>query len=357
MVLIARPEEVLHRCKCCSRAKLLFYYSTVENRVSMQDKAQPSGKLKESDTLSSFFDRTVVTGFAISAFASLIVAIVPSFFSQDKSLSLIVGLVGVIVTLLFDLNQKLVSGDTSLTKEIRNGKDAILNAVEKEQDTIADVVELGEALVSDPFLRKIIEDIVEDCEEVKMRNVSLFVDKMESTLQGCSSVIRDLARGEQDVEGRWSIRSAGLGFAKSCMRFVQYDPPSYFATQLGKNYLQSQRQAIQRNVSIIRIWLQERRILTDPILSKIILEHADAGIETLVIEKDMLPPEAYHLCEDYGIIDDIMLITPLAHTNGASKGEHITIDLHDIERAKNNFDALKGYAQEAHDYYRQQTFS
>jgi len=132
----------------------------------MRDKAQSSGKLKEANTLSGFFNRTVVTGFAISAIASVIVAVIPSFFSQDKSLILLIALVGVITTLLFDLNQKLVNGDDSLTKEVRSGKDAVLEAVKREQDTIANVVVLGQALVGDPSLRKIIEDIVEDCEEV-----------------------------------------------------------------------------------------------------------------------------------------------------------------------------------------------
>ena len=140
------------------------------------------------------------------------------------------------------------------------------------------------------------------------------------------------------------------------MHFVQYDPPDYFATQLGKNYLQFQKSAIQRNVSITRIWLQERAILTDPVYKKIILEHVETGIETLVIEKETLPPEAYHLCEDYGIIDDIMIITPLAHSNGTPKGEHITIDPHVVGRAKNNFDALKGYAQEARDFYSERAY-
>ena len=82
----------------------------------------------------------------------------------------------------------------------------------------------------------------------------------------------------------------------------------------------------------------------------------NSGIETFVIEKETLPPEAYHLCEDYGIIDDIMIITPLAHSNGTPKGEHITIDPHEVERAMNNFDALRGYAQEARDYYSERTF-
>src|SRR5260370_40259664 len=196
----------------------------------------------------SLFTGITITGFVISAAVTIIIIVTPPFISQDKSIGIVIGLVGFILTLLIDFNEKL--------------KD------------VAKTNEIAEQLRQEPELAPKLKKILDDCVKVKQSKVDIFIKRMNSSLDNCNGIIHDLSEGESKPDPLSpSFRLEGA-FSKGrrTVYIVQgFDPASSIEGEFGKKYLKAQGEAHSNGVTLKVIWVQPNESLTkykDGILSQ-----------------------------------------------------------------------------------------
>lgn len=286
----------------------------------------------------------VVAGIVIS----LLLSLIPVFASQNLSFSLLIALVGIAASFLLDFALKLKDSEERLSGTVTKLQNDLAELVKKEGDEIREVVELGEELARDEALRSIIKDIVKDCETVKQFNIDVFTRRVEKVLNDCRTNINALADREEEIHGDFSFVPERVSTTPSKLNMVISSDPSYLLDAYGRKMLTMMKEAMKRNRHITVVWVQEKKILTDPRYRKVINEQELAGVEILVAEKGHVPPR---LCKDYGVIDERTYFTPI-FVDGIPDGEDISARAEKVTVAVYDFKQLyEHFAESANEYY------
>ncbi len=280
----------------------------------------------------SLFTGITITGFVISAAVTIIIIVTPPFISQDKSIGIVIGLVGFILTLLIDFNEKL--------------KD------------VAKTNEIAEQLRQEPELAPKLKKILDDCVKVKQSKVDIFIKRMNSSLDNCNGIIHDLSEGESKPDPLSpSFRLEGA-FSKGrrTVYIVQgFDPASSIEGEFGKKYLKAQGEAHSNGVTLKVIWVQPNESLTkykDGILSQ---AKAISGNEPIGDHVRILDPnENMNInpqYRDYGLVDEEILYFPQQDRGRDSKVEHISMKRLEVDNAIMQFNTFWSLATSVDEYY------
>ncbi len=125
---------------------------------------------------------------------SLLLAVIPLFFNQSVAIALLITLVGLGATFLFDLSVRSQEYEDLLSRRIEDLQSDIAILVAKEGEDIKRAIKLGEYLARDNELRGTIESIVDTCERVKSLNVDVFTRKVDDYLKDCNKHIQEEVR-------------------------------------------------------------------------------------------------------------------------------------------------------------------
>lgn len=265
---------------------------------------------------------------AIGVIISLALSVILVLLGQDKAISVLIALAVTIVTLLIDIIARL----------------------KESEGKIVQVFAFGNALVKDPWLFGILQQIVNDYQVVKKNDFDIFIRRMESSLIDCRDTVHDLSEGDlaTDILSEFSFGISGIKSTQVSIKAVQYANPSYWRTRFGEKYRQLNEEAVKRGVEVTRIWLQNRNTLIE--IRDLITAQETIGIKTFVAEADDVPRE---LLNDFLVMDSRMLVSLEMTREGHAKQERISIDPIDIHRAENNFDLLLRYVRTLSEYYEQ----
>lgn len=300
-------------------------------------------------------DPVIVLGSAIS----ILVAVYLVIIGQDKAISMLIGLVVSCITLIIDLFMKLKERDKGFLEALQTNNrdtntnfndrvDKVIKTFEENNDRVVAMFMFGDALSRDQMLFALFQEMIEDCNEIKQAHSNVFGQIMYDVLGDCRGRIHNLAEGflEISVHSQYSFRRRWVHSVQSNMKLVQFDDPEYWRDSFGQNYMQLNKEAIERNVSITRIWIQTRQILID--YRDIIIAQKNIGINVRVIERDLMPEEIFR---DYGVIDSKMLVYPIPIRNNAPMRERISINQVEVAKAEKDFEWLENRSTDAIAYY------
>ncbi|HJT56752.1 MAG TPA: hypothetical protein VJ761_09670 [Ktedonobacteraceae bacterium] len=303
--------------------------------------------------------------YIVGIIVSLGLAVLPVLIGQSESINLLIAVVGIAATSLLSFALEIKESETKILDMVRLSEEkvlarvgqsetTVLDTVKEEEKEIVEVVTLGEELAEDQELCKFIKDIVAECKGVKQMSAGIdiiFLPRMKAALKQCLDDIEELADGEEDIFDESSFRRSGIRDTKSSIQLVQLEDPSYLLGQYGRNYLSAQEEARKRGVEITRIWLQDKEVLLNTEIRRIITQQAKLGIKTRIAEKSSVP-HRFH--KDYGVIDKRIYVTPITRmvNQWEERGEHFSIDPDKVNKALDDFRTLYDeYAEEAADYY------
>lgn len=271
-----------------------------------------------------FLDPIIVVGILVSIGLALLLVLI----GQDKAISLLIGLVMTVITLLIDLIAKQNESEKRIVQTF----------------SIAD----GLAKATDAWLFDLLKGIVDNYHTVKKLDFETFAQKMETDLRNCHDAIHSLSEGELkiDVLDELSFRRSGIGNTRECMNLVQYADPSYWRGEYGKKYLKLNEAAIQNGVKITRIWLQNKDILES--YYDLITAQAKIGVQVFIAETDNIPQK---LRRDFGVIDNRIVVYPIVTVEGKTYEECISINPVAVAKAEKDFELLLTYSTEFEEYF------
>ncbi len=293
---------------------------------------------------SSLFIWISVAGIIIS----LLLSVIPLFFNQSVAIALLIALVGLGATFLFDLSVSSREHEILLFSKIDDLQSDIATLVENEGEEIKRAIKLGEYLARDNELRGTIESIVDTCERVKSLNVDVFTRKVDDYLKDCNKRIDDLSDGKEVLKSDFSFLPSEHCPQKSVAKIVMSTEPLYLDTSYGRKTLEEQKKCIQLNRNITFIWVLEKSVLANPKFQHLVQEQKKIGVETLVANKEDVPD---HLQKNYGIVDNKYFYVS-SFINGKLDRDDVSNEQDKLRRLEEGFSQLrKKFAESADIYY------
>jgi hypothetical protein len=285
----------------------------------------------------------------IGVFVSLLLAIVPIFFTPNISLSLLIALVGIAATYLVDVGIKVKENGDLFSSRTGNLQSEIEKLVESEGDDIKRAIKLGEYLARDDELRKTIESIVDTCEKVKRLNVDVFNRKIDEYLTDCNELIDKLSDGEEVLKSNFSFLPSVYSLHKSMARIVMSTEPLYLDSVYGRKMIEQQKRCIELNRKITFIWVQERDILEHQKFRTLVAEQKSKKVDVYIVEKESVPSK---LWKDFGIVDNRYFYLS-SFDNGKPDSDDVSTNQSKLRELEDDFDRLFGLAEAIDVYYAQ----
>ncbi len=302
----------------------------------------------------------------IGSIVSIILAFI-SIFQNQYTNSIIIFIIGLSATYLFDLTAGLRNRDDSLLDQINSLEKKIIDlsdeqqtkiliSVEEEGEKITQSMLLGEKLAKDEKLRQIISQIVDESALVKKLKIDVFTQRIENLLNNCRNEISNLADGEEEVRGTYSFIPTENLTSPSHMLIVLCHDPSFLKGPYGHSYLSKQQETIKRNRHITMIWVQPKEILVDDYYREFIAQQEKIQVEIFVAEQDEIPTRISqeYSKEEFGIVDERIYFSTVFDENKPD-GYIVSTNQGRVNKAKVDIRyLLESYAQKASVYYKQQ---
>ncbi len=289
--------------------------------------------------MSSKFHSSKSSSQALTAgiIISILVPIFLIFYNTDAITSLLIGLVGLSVTLLYDLHKRMPRDFNDLHSHLQQDKEEIIDLLKLEKD-----------LFEDDWLLDIVSQIIDDSQRVKENKYEAFIERRNMALIDCRNTIHGLSEGflDTDIYSEYSFGVLGIKQAAKSIKAVQYADPIYWREQYGDDYLQSNMKAIERKVKLTRVWIQSRETLID--IQDIINKQQEMGVEVFVSEPEGIPLQ---LLSDYVIMDDLLFVKLDLTSDGKGRLERHSIDEIEVAKANERFNRLLKYVIPASQYY------
>lgn len=260
-------------------------------------------------------DTIQIIGFVISAAVSVVL-----FLTQEEKLSsIILGFILAILTQLFDMQKRNTDSEERLLKA---------NA-------------LSQALYGDDWLLGDVQHIVQDYLSVKEVWFEPIKRRAESAICECRKTLHGLADGYMTVQfgGLDSLGPDDFAKAKKSIKAVAALDETYWRSPEANSYIQSNINAIQRKVRVVRVFTYPTTKLKGMI--DILEKQQQAGIDVYIAPAEQLPKE---LNVDYLIVDDQIL-----SRREQMQQERISIEKGEVDQMVKHFDTLLRYARKFED--------
>ena len=260
-------------------------------------------------------DKFQIIGFVLSAAISLILILR----GQDTVISITLGLVLATLTQLFDLQMR--------------------NAEAEERLLQANL--LNRKLFDDDELLAQIRQIVDDYYAVKNSWFSHFKEIARDSVTSCQYNLHTLANGYIGLKPFSPFAYSAKGFrnAKVCAYTVALGNMQYWRSSHATKYIQSNKDAIQRGVKVVRIFVQHESVLRE--YNDILVAMQEMGVDLYTVSPESIPSD---LKRDMNIIDEKILVQLELTEDGSIREDTITVDPIKVRQAMNDFDKLKGFA-------------
>jgi hypothetical protein len=262
------------------------------------------------ETRSKIIDTFQIVGFVLS----IAISIGLMFTGQDTISSVTLGLVLATLTQLFDLQIRQT-----------NSEEKILTSAS-----------LNQALYQDQWLLKNIRQIVDSYLIVKTKDFDLFKKRAEHSITDCRNIIYGMADGHLAVEPRsaFSFGEVMQDTVTKSYKHVAANPDiAYWRKTYAEKGTFSKKSSIERGVSIIRIFVQNRDSLKEMI--DILKMQSSIGIQVYIAFRDELPK---NLCHDYVIADDSSAARMETSPYGEYLQQVITVDPVEVENLVKSFE-------------------
>jgi len=260
-------------------------------------------------------DKFQIIGFVLSAAVSLILIIR----GQDTIVSVTLGLVLAILVQLFDLQMR--------------------NAETEEKLLQANL--LDSQLFGDNEFLVQIKQIVNDYYTVKNGWFGHFKDISKDSLNLCQYNLHTLANGHISLKSYspFAYGAKGLRNAKVCAYTVALGKMPYWRSSHATKYIQTNKDAIERGVNVVRIFVQHEDVLRE--YNDILVSMQQMGVDLYTVSPSKIPSE---LKRDMNILDEQILVQLELTEDGSIREDTITIDSIKVRQAINDFNKLKGFA-------------
>ena len=260
-------------------------------------------------------DKFQIIGFVLSAAISFILIMR----GQDTIASVTLGLVLATITQLFDL-------------QMRNSE---------SEEKLLQANLLNRQLFDDEELLTKIKQIVNDYYTVNNGWFDHFKEIARDSINSCQYDLHTLANGYIGLKpySPFAYGSRGFRNAKVCAYTVALGKMQYWRSGLATKYIQTNKEAIQRGVKVVRVFIQHEEVLAD--YRDIMETMQQIGVELYTVSPDTIPPE---LKRDMNILDEQILVQLELTEDGSIREDIITIDPIKVRQAINDFDKLKGFA-------------
>jgi hypothetical protein len=242
----------------------------------------------------------------IGVMTAIIISLILYILGIETINSVFIALLGIIITLQID----------------------IINRMEKTLHVNKQYFELGNKIESISWLYSSIFNIVHSTNIIvsKSKN-SLFKDSAKYEVERCQNMLDNLKRGYLKTD-YYDINPLlmALEKTKNNLRSVSVlsIDTQFWESSMGKKFWEENIRAINRNVSIERIFVYET---WDDKLQKLIEKQVAAGVKVFVISQDKLP---HYLCVDMIIYDNEFMYKAILNSNGIPIENLLSTNVSDI---------------------------
>ncbi len=267
-----------------------------------------------------FVDSFIIVG----AIVSIALAFGLWFSGIDTVESLMIGLLGLVLSVLLDILIRLQTGQWQLLDTL-----GLLNSLHKH-----------------PHLSVKIRIIVNCYLELIERNKGdLFCDRSHIVLENTRITMQELAQGRlcATPEEQINLDTTLMKNAKQSVWSTSYvSPEAWWKTPEGRKYWDENVSALRRGVKISRIFILPRGSSKE--LVDILEEQQNADVDVWVAQEKQIPPG---LAEDYMIVDHKVVSTAELTREGRIRNPVFSIDPLEVEKAKRRYELLLGHSVRA----------
>ena len=208
-------------------------------------------------------DPFLAIGILFSIALSLFLVII----GIDTVDSLLVGLMTATISLIVDLIARLKDSEKKLARTIR----------------------LVDLLIQDSQLSDRIYMLVTGYLAAKRGWFNLFASRADEALAECANTLQALADGYMIAEpgGDFAFGKKGIEQAKSTVKSISCTPPESWQSSHWKAVLKANAEAVQRGVSITRVFIQDED--THARSEEVLAQQREAGIHVFLVSPSELP--------------------------------------------------------------------
>lgn len=266
--------------------------------------------------MKTWFDPILLIGL----FISIGVSVTMFLTGNDTINSMIVGFLSTIVTLLVD----------------------IIARIQKVESTILEANNLSK-LFSDERLANALREIAHNYATLKDYKFDHYIKIADTRIAECKTQIRELASGSIFAPAKsiyeYSAYSAFEQAAKS-VKAIDRGPASFWNTERGRKYLESNRAAVKRGIKVVRIFALTGKDANQYV--DILKEQVEAGIDVIITNPNRINQE-------FLIVDDRIRIDIEQDNDGQYFGEHIILDAVQVSEAVERFKLLASFGKKIQD--------
>jgi hypothetical protein len=260
-------------------------------------------------------DPVVVVGSLFSIGVSIIL-----YLSKvDKITSVILGLIGVTISLLLDL--------------IARSKQLEIEVLE--------TLELNSDLYSDKWAKDRLVDMIRSWKIILNSNYHpLLLQIARLRTQDARDQLVAIASGEVTTDASENrLLAVAVEEARMSVKASSMASLDFWNSPAGKKYLDVNYEAVKRGVNVTRVFITDGLTLETETLMKEMLKN---GIDVLIVHKDQVPDE---LRVAFVISDDHLVWTTEFTPDMLFREHHISIKSEDVMRGVNKFEKLSWLAE------------
>lgn len=266
---------------------------------------------KRIKALKDWVDPIIIIGLVVSLGISSYMLIT----GQDKVSGLIVGLLSTILTFLID----------------------IIARINKSERTLLESNKLTKLFEKSPISGNL-RDIADDFAKVNEYNFDHFQKLANNKIVECKSYIRELASGSiQALSNSLEEYSGHKAFANAqlCVNAVDFGQKRFWESEAGRNYLKSNKEAIDRGVRVKRIFAISRKEIEEH--SSVLKAQIAAGVVCKIVSPNRVEKE-------YMVIDDKVGVEIFFDQSRNYVSERIIVDPSLVADARERFDLIESFS-------------
>jgi hypothetical protein len=259
----------------------------------------------------------------VGVVASIFMAFLGYFYAKNLNEAIIIGLLGIIITLLIE---------------------QIRTSVENREQVL-NILALTQQVSDDEYLRARIESIVESFSTIcNGKDQDLFLKEGRRSLTSCRDSLKNLAEGTFliDEERRMRILIDILEKARPEEKILAtsyVDLGDWWKRDLGRRYLQANYEAVQRGVIIERIFIVRPG---EQEVEAFIEEQRKHNIIVRVVKESSVKP---HLKENFFLVEDSILSYSEYSRDGQLVRGYISQDSRKHSEYREKFDLLRDHSE------------
>lgn len=246
----------------------------------------------------------------IGLLISISIGLVMVSTGHDTPISLTIGLLSTIITLLID----------------------VIARIEKTEKSFLNAAGLSRTL-SDESIGKTLQEIADNYIEIKKYKFGHYFNIAEAALDQCQTKLRELANGSVLVMAKsgQDYGVQGIMDARQDMKVIHIGNMGFWSSDFGRKYLELNRLATKRGVQITRIFALTTEEIQDSI--DVLIEQEKAGIRAFVVR----PEKVEH---EYIIYDNQFLVDLDVDTTRDYRVERIVLDPTQVKKRIEEFQFL-----------------